>query len=636
MTILHLFLLHRTPSRSVPYVSPTEDDRLQTAGMARLGLLTRVSTEVCHIIVADTSTWSTTPARSCTLSSPHSSGAGGQTVAEKMRALRSRQRPLTLAEVGAQREPAFTTQAPAVDADAGAIDAAQGNFGNALVLAALDGAGAGGLGPLIASDVEAAFAGVSVGSVADGGNQVILRRMRTGRSAEAAVSASMTGAGTPLPAAVQARFEAAFGRDLSHVRIHTGGTAAGASEAIAARAFTVGADIFFGSGEWAPGTPQGDRLLAHELTHVVQHDEGRVRSRGGGLEVSEPSDATEHEAVSNEAHILGLLPSTSEVASTLAADVFEAVNDAAGFGADEDRGAQTGLATADVAQRDCEDDGTCAEEERDPTEGYDATTLDPLMWEGFTATWRDTVQRAIDARTEAERLEALVPEAHRVRLREPRVHLLYMDGVLAGSLVNLVDYGGGAEQDTATDRRPDPQLETLRARSTDLYTRFEDGTDHLEGLNEGWAGLIQARVFDTLASLSEARLRLAREIRAELNTISSELDEIKRQVGAATVRDVPGQLEDQRDAAQRQLAVAAILGVVLTTVTIVNPVLGAVLAIGAAGVSIFLDGSATGSDSASAVGGAAGAVENLSRAGTAATRLSTAAGRVNTAATVNS
>ncbi|MEO7145930.1 MAG: DUF4157 domain-containing protein, partial [Bryobacteraceae bacterium] len=64
--------------------------------------------------------------------------------------------------------------------------------------------------------------------------------------------------------------ESSFGRDLSGVRVHTGAAAAESAASIDARAYTVGRDIVFGASQYAPGTSVGTRLLAHELTHVVQ------------------------------------------------------------------------------------------------------------------------------------------------------------------------------------------------------------------------------------------------------------------------------------------------------------------------------------------------------------------------------
>jgi hypothetical protein len=82
--------------------------------------------------------------------------------------------------------------------------------------------------------------------------------------------------GAELDPATRGRFERAFGADLAAVRIHAGERAARAAEAFGARAFTTGHGIVFGRGAYAPGTPPGDRLLAHELAHVVQGQTGRA------------------------------------------------------------------------------------------------------------------------------------------------------------------------------------------------------------------------------------------------------------------------------------------------------------------------------------------------------------------------
>jgi hypothetical protein len=80
--------------------------------------------------------------------------------------------------------------------------------------------------------------------------------------------------GTPLPATSRERMESAFSSDFATVRVHTGAAAHDAASALGSRALTAGTDILFRAGEYLPGTPGGDRLLAHELAHVVQqaHD----------------------------------------------------------------------------------------------------------------------------------------------------------------------------------------------------------------------------------------------------------------------------------------------------------------------------------------------------------------------------
>lgn len=82
------------------------------------------------------------------------------------------------------------------------------------------------------------------------------------------------GNGQPLDANTRAFFEPRFGRDFSQVRIHTSEQAADAARAVNARAFTMGKDVVFGEREYAPGSAEGQRLLSHELAHVVQQGAG--------------------------------------------------------------------------------------------------------------------------------------------------------------------------------------------------------------------------------------------------------------------------------------------------------------------------------------------------------------------------
>ena len=81
---------------------------------------------------------------------------------------------------------------------------------------------------------------------------------------------ALNGRGSPLPPDTRAFFEPRFGADFSNVRIHTDSHAADTAKSINARAFTVGSNIAFGSGQFDPGSQQGKQILAHELTHVVQ------------------------------------------------------------------------------------------------------------------------------------------------------------------------------------------------------------------------------------------------------------------------------------------------------------------------------------------------------------------------------
>jgi hypothetical protein len=98
--------------------------------------------------------------------------------------------------------------------------------------------------------------------------------------------ASMNGRGSPLPDSTRAFFEPRFGADFSHVRVHTDSAAAESNKSINARAFTVGSNITFAPGQYAPDSEHGRQLLAHELTHVVQqsHKVTPMIQRWGELE----------------------------------------------------------------------------------------------------------------------------------------------------------------------------------------------------------------------------------------------------------------------------------------------------------------------------------------------------------------
>ncbi len=94
--------------------------------------------------------------------------------------------------------------------------------------------------------------------------------------------------GQPLDPAPRAFMESRFGHDFNQVRVHSDATAAESASAVNALAYTVGQDVVFAAGRYAPGTTEGDHLLAHELTHVVQQSGGReVRGANGPLFVSE-------------------------------------------------------------------------------------------------------------------------------------------------------------------------------------------------------------------------------------------------------------------------------------------------------------------------------------------------------------
>lgn len=103
------------------------------------------------------------------------------------------------------------------------------------------------------------------------------------------------GGGQPLDGAVQARMSDATGHDFSGVKVHTSAESDTLNRELGAKAFTTGQDVFFRSGAYQPQSSDGQELIAHELTHVVQQSSGTVSS-GEGMTVNPPGDAYEQEA----------------------------------------------------------------------------------------------------------------------------------------------------------------------------------------------------------------------------------------------------------------------------------------------------------------------------------------------------
>jgi hypothetical protein len=92
--------------------------------------------------------------------------------------------------------------------------------------------------------------------------------------------------GQPLDSETRAFMEPRFNHDFSNVRVHTDGRAGESASAVKAMAYTVGRDVVFGAGRYSPRTDEGRRLLAHELTHVIQQNLG-----SGGKEQAAETEA---------------------------------------------------------------------------------------------------------------------------------------------------------------------------------------------------------------------------------------------------------------------------------------------------------------------------------------------------------
>ena len=112
-------------------------------------------------------------------------------------------------------------------------------------------------------------------------------------TAPASVDRVLANSGRTLDPALQQDMEQRFGHDFSRVRVHTGGAAEQSARDVNAHAYTVGHDMVFGAGQFAPSTLAGRHLLAHELTHVVQQSayDANAALAGGNSGLSQNATA---------------------------------------------------------------------------------------------------------------------------------------------------------------------------------------------------------------------------------------------------------------------------------------------------------------------------------------------------------
>jgi hypothetical protein len=103
----------------------------------------------------------------------------------------------------------------------------------------------------------------------------------TGRAPGALTGSGLAG-GVALTAEQRQFFEPRIGHDLGGIRLHADAKAEALSTLVGARAFTLGRDVFFAKGQFAPGTPEGKHLVAHELAHAVQQGAAPARQARGG------------------------------------------------------------------------------------------------------------------------------------------------------------------------------------------------------------------------------------------------------------------------------------------------------------------------------------------------------------------
>jgi flagellar motor protein MotB len=174
------------------------------------------------------------------------------------------------------------------------------------------------------------------GQHTDGGECAECRAKREGTLQRAAITpdttvnappvvhAVLSSPGQPLDVATRSFMEPRFGHDFSQVRLHTDEQAAESAQSVNALAYTVGRDVVFGAQQYKPETVEGKKLLAHELTHVVQqaHQSETSLSR---IQLGATDTAQEHEADSFSQRVLSVpsQPTSAAVSFTGASEALQ-------------------------------------------------------------------------------------------------------------------------------------------------------------------------------------------------------------------------------------------------------------------------------------------------------------------------
>jgi hypothetical protein len=121
--------------------------------------------------------------------------------------------------------------------------------------------------------------------------------------------------GVLLDAATRSTMERRFGYDFGHVRVHADEGAAASTQELGARAYALGPHLAFGRGQYAPDTPAGQRLLAHELAHVVQQDTAAPGASASAREPAREADALQTNALETDANCAAEAVSSGRAAS---------------------------------------------------------------------------------------------------------------------------------------------------------------------------------------------------------------------------------------------------------------------------------------------------------------------------------
>jgi hypothetical protein len=161
----------------------------------------------------------------------------------------------------------------------------------------------------IADQVMAASASTGVGAAPPHIQRYASQATEGTETAPASVDRVISSSGRPLEPTLRQDMEQRFGYDFSRVRVHSGAAAEQSARDVSANAYTVGHSIVFGAGQFAPGTNEGRRLIAHELTHVGQQG---MSSIPGELRINTGENSFSELEAKRPAQVLGTSESKVE------------------------------------------------------------------------------------------------------------------------------------------------------------------------------------------------------------------------------------------------------------------------------------------------------------------------------------
>jgi hypothetical protein len=181
------------------------------------------------------------------------------------------------------------------------------------------------------------------------------------------------GGGGQLPDAFRSKMEGHFKTDFKGVRVHTDGQADQLSRSLNAKAFTTGSDIYFRQGDYDPDSQGGQKLIAHELTHVVQQGGTQRKATQAKLSLNEPDDKYEKEAdVVAEAAVKG--DETKTAAATDTAAESQSGEPPAAVATNEDEVIEAAITGEDVEEKTGVSAGTLEKVSKDVKDGRDPET----------------------------------------------------------------------------------------------------------------------------------------------------------------------------------------------------------------------------------------------------------------------